>query len=233
VHGEGAAVGGENAANFRTRVARDKRQRTSVRLLEALFAIIDRDGLEAVTVDRIVREAGTSRGSFYNYFDTIEAMLVRVSASMRQQISLEQEALFKEIDDVMVRLAAGLQYGTARTGEDTACALIMLRTLPLTGSLSEAMRSYLVQSFTLGVEQGRIEVPLVETAVDMAMGMVIAMLRYAAMNGVDAAEISRQTMIVFQALGAERMLCERLAQLPLPARPLRRLRDGVIASGLA
>jgi AcrR family transcriptional regulator len=230
VTGQSAAA--RNVENFRTRVARDKRHRTSVRLLEALFAIIDREGLDALTVDRIVREAGTSRGSFYNYFDTVEAMLVRVSASMWQQISLEQKPVFEEIDDVMVRLAAGLKHGTVRSGEDMACALILLRTLPLTGSLSEAMRSYLLHSFTLGVQQGRISVPSVETAVDMGMGMVIAMLRYAAMNGVDAAEIGRQTMIVFQALGVESALCEQLAQLPMPASLPGRLRAAVIAAGL-
>lgn len=216
--------------DFRTRTARARRRRTSVRLLEALFDIVDRDGVDAVSVGRLVQCAKTSRGLFYNYYPTVSDMLVHVSASMWDQISQEEAPLVEGMENVVDRLATTLRYGTARTGSDKACALIMLRTLPQTGSLSPSMRAYLIQEFTLGVEKGLISVPAIETAVDLSMGMVIAMIRHTIIAGVDAEELGRQTSLVFQALGVEAATCERVCQLPLPFLPDDRLRDKTIAA---
>ena len=227
---EGFLNGETLEEDFRTRTARERRRRTSVRLLKALFAIIDEDGVDAVSVERLVQYAKTSRGSFYNYYPTVTEMLVRVSATMWDQISLEEAPLVQGIDNVVVRLATTLQYGTARTGSDRACAIIQLRTLPQTGSLSPAMRNYLTEEFTLGVQQGLLSVPSVETAVDLGMGMVIAMIRYAVIAGVDVEELGRQTTIVFQALGVGAAACERIRGLPPPSLPASRLRDKTIAA---
>ncbi|MDA3887477.1 MAG: helix-turn-helix domain containing protein, partial [Allgaiera sp.] len=62
------------------KVTRKTRDETRKRLLAAGAAHLARDGLERASVDAIALDAGYAKGTFYNYFDSKEAMFAAVIA---------------------------------------------------------------------------------------------------------------------------------------------------------
>ena len=134
--------------NFRTRTARERRKRTSASILEAVFSIIDQEGVGAVNIDRVRNAAHLSRGSFYNYASTLDDMLMRVAQVIGNQVDTEQSEYFRTIQNPVARLSAYQRYGVARVGADKACASILLRTLPVAGTMSAEMRARMLADFS-------------------------------------------------------------------------------------
>ncbi len=65
--------------------AAGKRARTRVALLDATLAIIAEHGPQAACIDAVVRRAGMARGTFYNYFASVPALLDAATAALRER----------------------------------------------------------------------------------------------------------------------------------------------------
>jgi AcrR family transcriptional regulator len=63
-----------------------KRERTRQALLEAAIRMLAERGLEGTSIDDLMRAAGMARGTFYNYFQTREALAVAVSNHIRETV---------------------------------------------------------------------------------------------------------------------------------------------------
>ncbi len=50
-------------------MAKRKKQLTKKKIVTAAWKLFYRQGYDDTTVDEIIREAGTSKGTFYHYFD--------------------------------------------------------------------------------------------------------------------------------------------------------------------
>ena len=61
--------------DHRTRVGEERSARTETRILEAALRVFAERGPDAPVIDEFVQAAGISRGTFYNYFDSVEALL--------------------------------------------------------------------------------------------------------------------------------------------------------------
>src|SRR5688572_26565428 len=64
------------------------------KLLEAATAAFEADGYVDVTIDDIVRRAGTSRGTFYLYFQSKSEVLRAVMAELRREV--DEAGLFDD-----------------------------------------------------------------------------------------------------------------------------------------
>jgi AcrR family transcriptional regulator len=229
--GTGAAKPGMTVPleDFRTRTARQRRQRTSGRLLTAVFGIADAGSLDKMSVDDVRRAAGLSRGAFYNYFDTLSGLLIYMSGLIGTQINAEEDQLIAPTEDPVRDLAVHLRYFILRASSDRSCALLLRYALPITGAPSERMHNIVTAGFDRALACGGIDVPSVPAAVDLALGMLAAMLRRATLDGVDQRRIEDQTVIVLRALGVLGGRALTLAASPLPPLPPTPLRDAVLA----
>lgn len=63
-----------------------KRDRTRILLIEAAIDVLSERGLEGTSIDDLMQVAGMARGTFYNYFETREELVVCVSNFIREQI---------------------------------------------------------------------------------------------------------------------------------------------------
>ena len=57
------------------------REKTRARIVEAARILFNRHGFQNVTIDQIMREAGLTRGGFYNHFKTKEALFSEAVSS--------------------------------------------------------------------------------------------------------------------------------------------------------
>ena len=60
-------------------MAKKNTRDTKGRIIEAAWSLFYRQGYEDTTVEDIIRESGTSRGSFYHYFEGKDALLSSLS----------------------------------------------------------------------------------------------------------------------------------------------------------
>lgn len=70
---------------------------TRGRIIEAAWKLFYRYGYDDTTVDAIIKESGTSRGSFYHYFEGKDALL----SSLSYLFDEKYEELMEELDPQM------------------------------------------------------------------------------------------------------------------------------------
>ncbi|WP_321365212.1 TetR/AcrR family transcriptional regulator [uncultured Celeribacter sp.] len=74
--------------DHRTRVGQARRQKTQERLIEAAILVFAERGVNGTVIDHVVSRAGVSRGTFYNYFDTIEEALETARIALGREVVL-------------------------------------------------------------------------------------------------------------------------------------------------
>ena len=80
-------------------MAKKSTRNTRGRIIEAAWRLFYRQGYDDTTVEEIIEESGTSRGSFYHYFEGKDALLSSVSYLFDQKY----EQLMEHIDPDMNR----------------------------------------------------------------------------------------------------------------------------------
>ena len=80
-------------------MAKKSTRNTRGRIIEAAWRLFYRQGYDDTTVEEIIEESGTSRGSFYHYFEGKDALLSSVSYLFDQKY----EQLMEHIDPEMNR----------------------------------------------------------------------------------------------------------------------------------
>lgn len=71
-----------------------KKNNTKSKIVSAAWKLFYEQGYDATTVDEIIKESGTSRGSFYHYFDGKDALV----GSLAYLFDEKYEELIPEID---------------------------------------------------------------------------------------------------------------------------------------
>ena len=69
-----------------------KKARTRADLIEAAYALIREDGMEAVTAEAVADRAGVSRRTFFNYFPSVESVLVEGASDFFTALGRQLEA---------------------------------------------------------------------------------------------------------------------------------------------
>lgn len=74
-----------------------KTRNTKAKIVSAAWKLFYEQGYEATTVEEIIEESGTSRGSFYHYFEGKDALLSSLSFLFDE----EYEAILEDMDQDM------------------------------------------------------------------------------------------------------------------------------------
>lgn len=105
-------------SDHRMRVGRERSERTQARILRAALRVFADQGPDAPKIDDVVAAAGISRGTFYNYFDSMEALLAATCAwTTRESIESIEEAL-AGVEGPALRYGLGLRLFFARARSD-------------------------------------------------------------------------------------------------------------------
>ncbi|WP_284305599.1 TetR/AcrR family transcriptional regulator [Mobilicoccus caccae] len=60
--------------------------RTRAALVAAVYHVIETEGIEALTAERVADAAGISRRTFFNYFTSVEALIAAESADILERV---------------------------------------------------------------------------------------------------------------------------------------------------
>lgn len=79
-------------------MAKKSTRNTKGRIIEAAWQLFYRQGYDDTTVEEIIAESGTSRGSFYHYFEGKDALLSSLSYLFDQKYEQLLETLDPDMD---------------------------------------------------------------------------------------------------------------------------------------
>jgi AcrR family transcriptional regulator len=197
--------------DHRTRVGEERSARTETRILEAALGVFAERGPDAPVIDEFVQAAGISRGTFYNYFDSVEALLRATSAwTTRQLVELIEDAL-TDLEGPVLRFGVGLRLFFVFAMRDPVWSRFVARVWSV-GGLELPLRD-----IEAGLRRGQFRVPGPEAAHDLVFGGIREALRRIGGGRVPSGFGDQVAATCLQALGVETARIAAALAHPLPA----------------
>lgn len=201
--GNGAAVGAARRARMRAR------------LIEAAFVVFSRHGVEATVIGKVIRAAGVSRGTFYNYFRTNEELFEAVAHEVSNELLRLVDPIALREEDAAGRLATGIRLVMRLARAQPILARFLVRggllSVRVGGLATEAIR----RDVALGVAAGRFTVTEPALALDLVLGPVLLGFYTLLEEPVSDDHDARLAAAVLRALGVPSTAARRLSARPL------------------
>lgn len=196
-----------------------KRERTRHQLLSAAAKVFAEKGVEAGSIQEITAVAGVANGTFYNYFQTKEAILEAAAIHFGVTFCERIKASYAHIEDGAERMAiGGRQYMTLAL-EQPQLARFMLSVALSSRIWDEQVRPYIQADLMLGIRQKRFRVASREAAMNLIMGTNLAAVRSLTSGEAGRAHITAVAASILRGLGMEPTEADEVARRPLPPLP--------------
>lgn len=198
--------------NHRTRVGRQRRERTRQKILDAAFRVFARKGTDAPLIEDFIAEAGIARGTFYNYFhDTSELLQATVEWLSTDIVeSIEDEVNVQS--DPFLRLAIGIRLWLDKAEHDLVWAAFVARPEILKDLPFGPLRRDIHEGHLAGLFQ----FPNERVAFDLLAGTLIVAMRSYTQSNVPTGYTANIVRIALQGLGADPDRIEQALAQPLP-----------------
>jgi AcrR family transcriptional regulator len=195
----------------------DRRKlRTRARLVEAARRVISRKGIDATTILDITEEADVGFGTFYNYFESKEAILAAASAEAVERHGDALDRLTAPLDDVAEAIAICVRHTARMVDSDPIWGWFVVRLGLYEEQIEAGLGHRLVRDIRRGIEARRFpraNVPLLAHAIGAA---VWAVLR-GKLSGTLAGDVDQDlAATVLRMLGIPADEARAIAARPLP-----------------
>jgi AcrR family transcriptional regulator len=185
------------------------------RLLDAIMAVYAADGRgERAVIDDVVGQAGVSRGTFYKYFNTLEAAVVAVGQRNADDMMQALADVFGAADDPLRKAVGGPLLALARAAMDPHWASFTAR-VDYVERLSRPAPLYAVVGDSLEGARaaGALHFTSLVAAVDIAVGATVqATRRLAHHTERHLAYVVDVAVMILLALGMERTAAQAAAR---------------------
>ncbi|WP_063910610.1 TetR/AcrR family transcriptional regulator [Paraburkholderia monticola] len=154
--------------DHRTRVAKSKRDATRHKLLDAAMSLFSDHVGPTPVIDDVVREANVSRGTFYNYFDSVDEVLAAVGQTLSDQMTADILPMYDTLREPWQRLSVGFRFFMVRALLDRKWAGFVTRVTAWQHDTLVAR--YLRSDLEQGRERGQFSFGRLDVATDFIIG---------------------------------------------------------------
>lgn len=191
-----------------------KRERTRTAILEAAFGLIgDENGL-TVRIEEICAAAEISRGTFYNYFTSLEDLFSVLAIELSHQLNRALVQTFDATQSHAEGANAAVQHYLNYARRDPAWAWAMVHLSAFGPSFGAEAWEACYRSIASGIEAGEFDVPNATIGRDLMTGTVLATVRTTLRGGRSAPRVI--SYHVLRALGVPDARAREIADSPLP-----------------
>ena len=160
--------------DHRTRVGIERREKMRRRLVESAFKVFSEKGVDASVIDDVKKEAGVSRGTFYNYFKTNNELLAAVGSDLSNELINCIESIVGDYDDPIKRLSTGLRLFLRTAEKYPLLAQFFWRAGFNSISTDHLMFIYLPKHIDAGIKSGEIKSKDIMTALEVLAGISLS-----------------------------------------------------------
>jgi AcrR family transcriptional regulator len=189
--------------NHRTLVAVERREKTRTKLLRGAISVFAQHGAEAKVIDLVIKQAGVSRGTFYNYFSTNEELFLEVARGVSNEIIRIVDPIVIRQPDAAARLACGLVSVVRLALINPILAQFVSRGGPFALSAGNLTTSVVPREIRSGISAGLFTVTDEQLAFDLIFGPVIMAFNTVASGNASETYARNLAQAVLRSLGVE------------------------------
>jgi len=195
-----------------------KRERTRAKILRAAFGLMGNEKGLTVRIEEICAAARISRGTFYNYFTSLEQLFEVLAIEFGHDLN---EALVRAFDDVHSHAEgsnAAIQHYLNYVERDPAWGWAMVHLSAFGPSFGAEAWEACYRAIEQGIEAGEFDVPNATVGRDLMTGTVLATVRTMLRSDGSQSEPRTVAYHVLRALGVPDARAKEVVDRPL--RPL-------------
>ncbi|TCK84031.1 TetR/AcrR family transcriptional regulator [Paraburkholderia sp. BL9I2N2] len=212
------------------RGARRKRE-TRARLLEAALRLMAEKGMEGAAINEITEAADVGFGSFYNHFESKEAIYAALTDWVFEDFADEVDRAIGGLSDPAQVMSVSVRHTLLRARREPIWGEFLIRESFAARNLNRGLGPRLLRDIRRGIAAKRFVIadPLMSfiSAGGMILTAIAVELRFAIAGGLQASALrdfgfsgenvpERTAAILLQLMGLPRSEAEEIAHRPLP-----------------
>jgi AcrR family transcriptional regulator len=225
-----------------------RRRETRSRLLLAALKLMAEKGMEGVVINEITEAADVGFGSFYNHFESKEAIYSAVLGWVFEDFANQMERVLGEISDPAEVIAVSVRYTVRRALREPVWGQFLVREGFSARSVDHGLGRRLLRDIRKGIAVKRLSVadPLMSfvSVGGTTLGAISVGLQLGSPQGQQSAILKelgsdlqhlpeRVARMALEALGLGRAEADKIAYRPLPTMELPASADESRAGGAA
>ncbi|KAF7964282.1 hypothetical protein AWV80_39350 [Cupriavidus sp. UYMU48A] len=163
-------------ANHRQRVGAERRERMRGRLLNSALRLVASKGHATMSVDDVIREAEVSRGTFYKYFSSPDAIVRELATEIANQIVRTVDPLVRGSNDPARLVARGIRLASRLALHYPAVAGFLAH-VGWPGEQGPNMLEFVRTDIEEGFRQGRFTHMPMAIALNIVVGAVLGTIQ--------------------------------------------------------
>lgn len=153
-----------------------RRARNRERLVAAATELMSSGGPSALTVTAVAERADLGAGTFYNYFDSREAIVAAVVNDAVESLGRRLDALTRDMDDAAEIFGFSLRHLVATAVGDPLWGWLLVRLGLTQEELASTLGPRAERDLAKGVASGRFAIPDLGVATAMTFGALLGTL---------------------------------------------------------
>jgi AcrR family transcriptional regulator len=194
-----------------------RREQTRAKLLEAARALFARQGVESTRINEITDEADVGFGSFYNHFESKEAIVEAVLAETLAAQGEAIDAIGRQLEDPAEVIAAAHRHFVRRARSDPDWGWLLVRMEVSHNVMLGALAPFAQRDLRRGIKAGRLRVSNERIALLAAGGALIAVMRAVLEGGAPRNADVHHAEGVLRLFGLAPDEAAEVARRPLPS----------------
>jgi AcrR family transcriptional regulator len=158
--------------DHRVRVGAARRNKTRLLLLESALGVLHDKGPDAAVIEDFIAAAGVSRGTFYNYFDTVSELLLALATEMSNEVLATVDPIVLTCSTPVERFSTGTRLYMQMATRYPLWGSFLNRVGTRIATRGQLIEKYLTRDLSEALSAGLIKVDNVLVARDMVLGSI-------------------------------------------------------------
>ncbi len=200
----------------RAQIGQEKRARTRADILRTAFDLMGRPEGHLTSVEEVYRESHVSRGTFYNYFSSLDELFDALRFEITHDLNDNVRSIIGQMKPGAERTMAAIRYYLSRTAEDPVWGWAMVH-LNVSGPLfGKSSLEHTGRSIEEGIRVGEFQCPSPAVGRDLVVGTLFASM-ITILNGSEQPDY-RELVVrqIMTGLGTPKELIDRYIVMALP-----------------
>lgn len=196
-----------------------KQQLTRQRLIDAARSQLSSGGIEAVTISSVTEQADVAQGTFYNYFDSRDAIIDAVIYESVERLGQRLDALTAGMSDAAEIYSFSLRHLMNTALSDPVWGWVMIRLGIAHDTLLRTLGPRAARDLQIGVDSGRFTLPDVSLAAAMTFGALLSAMHAYLDQGNQEESATHYAEYLLRMAGIPAAEAHQIVRRPLPPLP--------------
>lgn len=198
--------------DHRTLLGQERRERMQQRILAAALGVFAAKGGVAPVIDDFIKAAGVARGTFYNYYASVDELLTATSAMLEEDLMQAIEHELEGLEDSADRLALGVRLWLGKAESDPVWCAFVARAV----THGQLVEDIVHMDLSNGLRDGAFAFESVQAARDLVVGTLHEAMRRMAAGPVPAGFTDEVARLVLRGLGMPTRRITAALRRPIP-----------------